>query len=93
MADTHLSSIASKTRVLFDAPPAQPIQGDFYFDNLNNRHCIYNGTQWVFGNFTTTTSTSTSTTTTSTSTTSTSSSTTTSSSTSSSTTTSTTTTI
>lgn len=93
MSDTHYSGLVRKKRVLFDAPPAEPQTGDFYYDNKNNRMAVYNSNQWFFAAFTTTTSTSTSTTSTSTSTTSTSTSTSSSTTTSTSTSTSTTTTL
>ena len=92
---THFSGITRKKRVLFDAPPAEPLTGDFYFDNLNNRWAVYDTNQWYYAAVSSTTSTSTSTTSTSssTSTTSTSSSSSTSTSTSTSSSTSTTTTL
>jgi len=89
---TRFGALVSKRQVRTDQP-TDPVTGDFYFKNSTNEWVIYNGTQWVFGQLSTTTSTSTSTTTTSTSTTTTSTSTSTSSSTSTSTSTSTTTTL
>lgn len=93
MGDTHFQELRRSKRVLFNAPPTDPRDGDFFFDNLNNRWAVYYSNQWWYGNVTTSTSTSTSSTTTSTSTTSTSTSTSSSTSTSTSTTTSTTTTL
>ena len=42
MADTHLSSLTSKTRLFYNTPPptdpnaTQPITGEFFIDNQNN---------------------------------------------------------
>lgn len=71
---THFSSLIGNFRVLTTAP-SEPIAGELYYDNTQNKLFIYNGTAWKSASFSTTTSSSTSTTSTSTSTTSTSSST------------------
>ena len=94
MAKTHYQNLEAKIRILTSAP-AEPVDGDTYYDSATNRLYIYNADNaaWEYVGFTTTTSTSTSTTSTSTSTTSTSSSTTSSTSTSITTSTSTTTTL
>lgn len=89
---TTFGQLRSK-RIVQQTLPTEPVAGDFFFRSDTNQLIVYNGTQWVFAQLSTTTSTSTSTTTTSTSTTTTSTSSSTSTSTSSSTTTSTTTTL
>lgn len=102
MASTHYSSVAgyqaTTQRQIVESSSTilvLPLDGEFYFDTINNVTWVYNALkgQWMYAAFTTTTSTSTSTTTTSTSTTTTSTSSSTSTSTSTSTTTSTTTTL
>lgn len=70
---THLTDLINKKRTLAAADiPITPQEGEFFFDDTNNRMGVYENAQWSYANFTTTTSTSTSTTTTSTSTTTTS---------------------
>jgi hypothetical protein len=75
---THFSSLIAKRQSGTGAtiPALQDSRaGDFYYDTTNNRMAVFNGTNWVYAQFTTTTSSSTSRTTTSTSITTTSSST------------------
>ena len=66
---THYSALESKILSQTTAP-AEPQDGDTYYDTDDNKLCIYNAriSQWRCKNFTTTTSTSSSTSTTSTST-------------------------
>ena len=71
---THFSALAGQ-RDWGRTFPSEPVDGQEFIDNINNRHCIYDATNSVWWCAGMTTSTSTSTTSTSSSTTSTSSST------------------
>jgi len=66
MGNTHFSSISGRLRTDKEAAPQT---GEIQYDSVNSSFMVWNGTDWIGIELTTSTSTSTSTTTTSTSTT------------------------